>query len=107
MIASVFAAPFVFTDPYFLGFGLVFVDIFIPLLIFLAGWVTKPLEWSIQQGFKKKAIQKLNSLPNLKVIAITGSYGKTSTKFIIDTFLSQRYSVCMTPRSEERRVGKE
>lgn len=105
MIARDFAAPFVFTDPYFLGFGLVFVDIFIPLLIFLAGWVTKPLEWSIQQGFKKKAIQKLNSLPNLKVIAITGSYGKTSTKFIIDTFLSQRYSVCMTPGSYNTPMG--
>lgn len=105
LIARDFAAPFIYTDPYLMSFGLVFIDIFIPFIIFSAGVIVKPLEWFIQRGFKKKASQKLNSLPDLKVVAITGSYGKTSTKFVMDTFLKQRYSVCVTPGSYNTPMG--
>jgi len=44
-------------------------------------------------------------MPDLKVIAITGSYGKTSTKFIIDAFLKERYRVCTTPGSYNTPMG--
>lgn len=100
-----FAAPFIKTDPYFMAFSLVFVDICVPFLVWLGGWVLKPVEWKIQNGFKKQARKKLASLPNLKVIAITGSYGKTSTKFAIDAFLKERYSVCVTPGSFNTPMG--
>jgi len=74
-----FAAPFIKTDPYFMAFSLVFVDICVPFMVWLGGWVLKPVEWKIQSGFKKQAREKLASLPDLKIIAITGSYGKAST----------------------------
>ena len=100
-----FAAPFINTDPYFLSFGLVIVDMFVPLFLYIAAWMVKPVETWIQNGFKKQARKKLASLPNLKVIAITGSYGKTSTKFVIDSFLKERMQVCVTPGSFNTPMG--
>lgn len=100
-----FAAPFINTDPYFLSFGMVLVDMFVPVFLMLAAWLIKPVETFIQNGFKKKARKKLATLPGLKVIAITGSYGKTSTKFVIDAFLKERLSVCVTPGSFNTPMG--
>jgi len=92
-------------DPYFLGFLLCLVDILIPFIIFPAALLLKPVEKSIQNGFKNQAREKIASLPHLKVIAITGSYGKTSTKFIIDAFLKERMNVCVTPGSYNTPMG--
>ncbi len=100
-----FAAPFVQIDPYFMGFSMVVVDILVPGFLFVAAWVLKPVERIIQNGFKKQAREKLASLSHLKVIAITGSYGKTSTKFVIDAFLKERINVCVTPGSYNTPMG--
>jgi UDP-N-acetylmuramoyl-tripeptide--D-alanyl-D-alanine ligase len=40
-----------------------------------------------------------------KVIAITGSYGKTSTKYILNSMLSQKFNVLMTPDSYNTPMG--
>ncbi len=100
-----FAAPFINTDPYFLSFGLVFVDMLIPAFLYVAAWIMKPVEKTIQGKFKREARRKLESLPHLKVIAITGSYGKTSTKFLMDAFLKERVRVCVTPGSYNTPMG--
>lgn len=100
-----FAEPFVEIEPYFMSFGMVLVDMLIPSFVWIFGWILKPVELYIQNGFKKKARKKLASLPHLKVIAITGSYGKTSTKFVIDSFLKERMSVCTTPGSYNTPMG--
>lgn len=49
--------------------------------------------------YAKKAHNKLQQLQNLKIIAITGSYGKTSIKNFIAQILQQQFSVYATPRS--------
>lgn len=100
-----FAAPFIRTDPYFMSFSLIFVDILIPVFVFAGGWLLKPVEWYIQNGFKKDARKKLASLPNLSIVAITGSYGKTSTKFIVEAFLKERMKVLATPGSYNTPMG--
>lgn len=96
---------FLTSDPYFLGFLLCLIDIAIPFLIFPAAWLMKPVETNIQNGFKREARKKIKSMPHLKVVAITGSYGKTSTKFVIDAFLKERLSVCVTPGSYNTPMG--
>jgi UDP-N-acetylmuramoyl-tripeptide--D-alanyl-D-alanine ligase len=88
-----------------MSFGMVLVDMLIPAFVWIFGWVLKPVELYIQYGFKKQAKKKIASLSHLKVIAITGSYGKTSTKFVIDTFLKERMSVCTTPGSYNTPMG--
>lgn len=100
-----FAEPFVDIEPYFMSFGMVLVDMLIPAFVWIFAWVLKPVELYIQKGFKKQAKKKLASLSHLKIIAITGSYGKTSTKFAIDTFLKERLSVCTTPGSYNTPMG--
>jgi UDP-N-acetylmuramoyl-tripeptide--D-alanyl-D-alanine ligase len=50
-------------------------------------------------SFKKEAQKRLISNKNLKVIAITASYGKTSIKNFLYDVLSSRYRVYKTPRS--------
>ncbi len=49
--------------------------------------------------YKKEARKKLESMHNLKIIAITGSYGKTSIKNFTYQLLSSKYESYMTPRS--------
>ena len=92
-------------DPYLLGFLLSLIDIAIPFILFPVAWLMKPVEKSIQNGFKRQAREKIQSMPNLKVVAITGSYGKTSTKFVIDAFLKERLNVCVTPGSFNTPMG--
>jgi len=92
-------------DIILLVFGWVFSAILIPFFIFVGSWITKPIERSIQEGFKNQARKKLASMPHLKVIALTGSYGKTSTKFMVRDLLKERFSVCSTPGSYNTPMG--
>jgi len=85
--------------------GWAFGAVFIPFFILISGLFTRPVETYIQNGFKKQARKKLASMPNLKVIAITGSYGKTSTKFMIRDLLKERFNVCSTPGSYNTPMG--
>jgi UDP-N-acetylmuramoyl-tripeptide--D-alanyl-D-alanine ligase len=44
-------------------------------------------------------MKKLKNMSNLKVIGITGSYGKTSSKNILNDILSVKYNTLPTPRN--------
>lgn len=92
-------------DLLMLVFGWAFGALLIPFVLFLAALITSPIETYIQNNFKKKAKQKLASMPHLSIIAITGSYGKTSTKFMLRDLLKERYNVCATPGSFNTPMG--
>ncbi|MFN2373718.1 MAG: UDP-N-acetylmuramoyl-tripeptide--D-alanyl-D-alanine ligase [Cyclonatronaceae bacterium] len=92
-------------DALILTFSFILADLLIPFYILLASVLMHPVEKYIQNGFKKKARRKILSMPELKVVAITGSYGKTSTKFIIKTLLEERFNVCFTPGSYNTPMG--
>ncbi|MEP1305880.1 MAG: UDP-N-acetylmuramoyl-tripeptide--D-alanyl-D-alanine ligase [Balneola sp.] len=100
-----YSPGFLSFDIILLVFGWVFSAILIPFIVFVGSWVTKPIENSIQEGFKRQARKKLASMPHLKIIAITGSYGKTSTKFMVRDLLKERFSVCSTPGSYNTPMG--
>lgn len=92
-------------DVYPVAFGFILTGILIPWLVFPASLITQPIENHIQEGFKQQAREKLQRLSHVKVIAITGSYGKTSTKFMIRDLLKERYNVCVTPGSYNTPMG--
>ena len=104
-IPSTYDPGFLSFEVVLLVFGWLLTAILIPFFIIVAGNITKPIELNIQNGFKKQARKKLASMPHLKVIAITGSYGKTSIKFMVKDLLKERYSVCFTPGSFNTPMG--
>ena len=75
----------------------------IPLLM-LSNGLAKLYEVPHNKKFIKRAKAKLKS-SDIKVAGITGSYGKTSTKFILNAILSKKYRVLSTPRSHNTPIG--
>lgn len=75
----------------------------IPVLL-LSNAAAKLYEVPHNKRFIKSAKAKL-AASDIKVIAITGSYGKTSTKFILNSILSKKFRVLATPRSHNTPVG--
>ncbi|WP_373069974.1 Mur ligase family protein [Sulfurimonas sp.] len=71
--------------------------VFMPLAIAYIG--SYAIEKYLFLAFKKQAKAKLDSMSNLQIIAVTGSYGKTSMKNFMTQILSKKYKVYSTPRS--------
>lgn len=77
----------------------------IPILVPLAHFITWPFETLNNRRYIVRAKKKLEKFPTLIKIGITGSVGKTSNKFILNSLLSEKYSVCITPHSFNTPMG--
>lgn len=77
----------------------------VPYVAWLAGRIMDPVEAKINAGFYNEARKKLRAREDLIRIGITGSYGKTLTKFILRELLSKRYEVLATPASFNTAMG--
>lgn len=64
-----------------------------------------PVENAFKKRFMAKASKKLAANKHIEVIGITGSYGKTSSKNIIDSVLSKKYYCLSTPASYNTPLG--
>ena len=67
--------------------------------IYLVNLLNKPIEKMVYLYYFKKAKNKLKDMNRLKVVGVTGSYGKTSSKNIIDHILSSAYITRPTPKN--------
>ena len=67
--------------------------------------INLPIERRIAQKFTDEAVMLLRACPDLTVVGITGSYGKTSTKNFLHALLSARYQTLMTPESFNTPMG--
>lgn len=70
-----------------------------PVFLIMSSIILLPLEIYQKQRIIKTASQKIKRFTNLKIVAITGSYGKTSTKDILYTLLWKNFKVVKTPKS--------
>jgi len=77
--------------------------VFMPLAIAYIGSMI--IEKYLFMIYKKEAKKKLSSIKDLEIIAITGSYGKTSIKNFVYQILSSKYNTYMTPRSVNTEAG--
>lgn len=75
------------------------------LLIYPMAYLTLPIEEAIKKKYENEARNKLAKLDSMVKIGITGSYGKTSTKNIINDIISQDYFTCITPASYNTPMG--
>ena len=66
---------------------------------FIGKVINTPVEKCVYLHFKRMAQTKLKEMSNLKIIGITGSYGKTSSKNILADILNCKYNALPTPRN--------
>jgi UDP-N-acetylmuramoyl-tripeptide--D-alanyl-D-alanine ligase len=75
--------------------------IFLTISVFLL----RPFENAMRVSIKNKSIEKLETLKDLTVIGITGSFGKTSVKEFLYAILKTQYQVLKTPESYNTVLG--
>lgn len=77
----------------------------LPAWVFIAAALSWPVERAVYEMYFRDARKVLFSRPDMVRIGITGSYGKTSVKFYLQTLLSQRYNVLCTRASYNTPMG--
>jgi len=83
----------------------VFFSFIAPATCLVAWAITYPIEQRCARWYVNDAKKILKGMPDLKVIGVTGSYGKTSTKFILGRILSEKFNVVVTPESFNTPMG--
>lgn len=83
-----------------------FIDLLIPFWTFLMVMATAPLSYISRKRkimAAKRIIREKGS--GMKIVAITGSYGKTTTKELIYEIIKDKYKVAKTPLNNNTAVG--
>lgn len=81
------------------------LNVFAFIFCVIANIINYPLEASFRWYYINDAKKIINSMPNLLVIGVTGSYGKTSVKNFLVKTLSAKYEVLTTPRNFNTTLG--
>ena len=84
---------------------LIILNICSNIIILLANFINSPIEFLVRKRYIDSAKKILNEMPNLLVIGITGSYGKTSMKNFLYSVLSEKYEVLKTPKNYNTTMG--
>lgn len=75
------------------------------LLLSLSVVLISPVDYIMKRQVMRAASVKLVGLPNLKVIAVAGSYGKTTMKELVSSVLVEKYRVIKTPETINTPLG--
>lgn len=76
-----------------------------PVRVLLENWLNHPVEKAIDRYYIRDAAGILKEMPDLKIIGVTGSYGKTSVKYFLSKLLSVQFSVLHTPGNYNTTLG--
>ncbi|HFC76797.1 MAG TPA: UDP-N-acetylmuramoyl-tripeptide--D-alanyl-D-alanine ligase [Candidatus Moranbacteria bacterium] len=77
----------------------------LPLIIVMILWLLFPVDYLLKQKKTKKANAILKKCEKLKVIGITGSFGKTTLKNILLNILQEKFNVIKTPGNINTDIG--
>lgn len=102
LVAAAIAVAAIYAKEYILPIALVMT---LDYWTVVANVINQPLERAITRWYYNDARRILRSMPHLKIIGITGSFGKTSTKHYLYRILSERYNVLMTPGNFNTTLG--
>lgn len=84
---------------------LILFPLFLPVWTALCGLLAWPIEKAISEMYFRDAQRILKGRTDLIRIGITGSWGKTSVKFILGTILEEKYHTLVTPASFNTPMG--
>lgn len=76
-----------------------------PLVILLANLLCAPMEKAVRNWYIKDAQRILRSCPELLILGVTGSYGKTSVKSYLGALLNAGFDTLITPESFNTPMG--
>ena len=85
--------------------GAVVLYLLAPVVTMIAAIINKPIEKQVSNHYINDAKRILASMDSMKIIGVTGSYGKTSVKYYLNTLLHAKYNVLMTPGSFNTPMG--
>jgi UDP-N-acetylmuramoyl-tripeptide--D-alanyl-D-alanine ligase len=81
------------------------LNILTPIMCVIANFINFPLEYIGRQKYINGAKKILANMPDLIVIGVTGSYGKTSVKNFLVKALEKKYEVLTTPKNYNTTMG--
>ena len=76
-----------------------------PIIVLIANFINSPIEYLGKKYYINQAKKIIRDMPNLIVIGVTGSYGKTSVKNFLTKILSSKYEVLTTPKNYNTTMG--
>ena len=82
-----------------------FLIVFSVFIVSVSAVIILPFENLIKKFYIIKAKNKLKKYKDLIIVAITGSYGKTSTKKFLYEVLKSKFDVCCSPNSYNTEMG--
>ncbi|MCR5567109.1 MAG: UDP-N-acetylmuramoyl-tripeptide--D-alanyl-D-alanine ligase [Clostridiales bacterium] len=85
--------------------AVILFPLFLPAWVALCGLLAWPVEKAISEMYFRDAQRILRERNDLIRIGITGSWGKTSVKFILGTILEEKYHTLVTPASFNTPMG--
>ena len=81
------------------------LNILASIICIVVNFINMPVEWIIRNIYIQQAKKIIQNMPNLIVIGVTGSYGKTSVKNFLKEVLSEKYEVLITPKNYNTTMG--
>ncbi len=109
LLLGIMIVPMLFTNmehSLFFHYTILSLFCYLDYLVALALiFLTIPVEKMVFLHYKRLATKKLEENANMKVIGITGSYGKTSSKNILNTILNVKYVSFPTPKNFNTTYG--
>lgn len=99
-------ATIYFREQYYIWIFMLFIfNLYQMHVVSIVGFINYPIETFFKNRFVYKAQKKLQTNTLIKTIGITGSYGKTSSKNIVNEILSKKFYCLMTPASFNTPLG--
>jgi len=109
LIVTILAITLIFSPWFFICLALLLSYAALPLYsghyLLFVNRLLQPVEKSINQKYLQEAKRILASRPGLICVGITGSYGKTSCKMILNAMLREKFITLATPDSVNTPMG--
>ena len=101
----IFGCSFAFANPFIMLCVASAMLSLTPFVVMLVNLINAPFEHSAKRYYINDAKKILKNHGKMTVIGLTGSYGKTSTKYILSRILSEKFNVTITPGNFNTTMG--